>query len=298
MSEQDQCDAFVKFGQQAKSWGQQYDEASALAVHSANRFRLRIALELLRKLRPTRVLDVGCGSGEPLVAMLRAGHDAWGFDRAEDMVAEARKTLAGAALPENRVFHGDMERIEPDGRTWDAVVALGSVYYARNFEQTMSRLATLIAPGGHFIFSLRNDLFSLFSLNHYTLDFFLRVLLPTEGLRDDQQREVVDYLAARLRAEQVERRFQTVDDQKIRSRFHNPLTVKQDVLDSLGLALEGVYFYHFHALPPVFEHQHPEEFRRLSAAMERPTDWRGLVMASAFVVHARKAPPTCRPPED
>ena len=288
MSDEHRVDAFVKFGEMAGTWGSQYDEAALLTTHSANRFRLRIALELLRRAAPARVLDVGCGSGEPLVAMLRAGFDAWGFDRAEAMVVQARRTLAAAGFPEDRVFEADMERIEPDGRRWDALVALGAVYYAQDFPGTMRRLSALVAPGGHFIFSLRNDLFSLFSLNEYTQDFFMRALLPAGDLPPDRRREVETFLAERLRSGDVERRFQTVDDQKIRSRFDNPLTVRQDVLDPLGLTLEGVYFYHFHALPPVFEHKHPEEFRRLSAAMEQPTDWRGLFMASAFVVHARR----------
>lgn len=288
MNERDHMDAFVKFGEQAQSWGQQYDDASALTVHSANRFRLRIVQSLLEHTGSRRILDVGCGSGEPLVAMLRAGHDAWGFDRSGEMVAQAKRTLANAGFPEERAYQEDMERIEPDGRAWDAVVALGSVYYARDFEQTMNRVAALASPGGRVIFSLRNELFSLFSLNDHTIDFFLRMLVPVDALSADQRQQVTDYLTKRLGTEQIEHRFQTVDDQKIRSRSHNPLTVKQDVLDPIGLTLEGLYFYHFHALPPAFEHQQPESFRQLSSAMERPTDWRGMVMASAFVVDARK----------
>ena len=35
-------------------------------------------------------------------------------------------------------------------------------------------------------------------------------------------------------------------------------------------------------------HLVPEEFRALSAQMEVETDWRGLFMASSFVVHAFK----------
>ena len=66
------------------------------------------------------------------------------------------------------------------------------------------------------------------------------------------------------------------------------LTVEDEVLEPLGLKLQGIYFYHFHALPPVFEHTRPEEFRSKSWQMENPLDWRGHFLASCFIVHTVK----------
>lgn len=87
----------------------------------------------------------------------------------------------------------------------------------------------------------------------------------------------------------VEKLFQNVDEREIKSHLHNPLTIQEDLLDPSGLRLEGLYYYHFHALPPIFEHTHQAEFYELSAQREDPTDWRGVVNASCFVVHAKKA---------
>ena len=79
-------------------------------------------------------------------------------------------------------------------------------------------------------------------------------------------------------------------DRLVHTYNHNPLTVQNDLLTPHGLELKGLYFYHFHALPPVFEHTDREEFRRLSAKLEEnPADWRGLFMCSTFIVHAQKA---------
>src|SRR6516164_6142233 len=98
MNDSSQIDAFVKFGELADSWGKQYEEDGALTVHSANRFRARIVLTLLERINATRVLDVGCGSGEPLIAMLRQGYDAYGFDLAESMVTRAKENVAAAGF--------------------------------------------------------------------------------------------------------------------------------------------------------------------------------------------------------
>ena len=86
----------------------------------------------------------------------------------------------------------------------------------------------------------------------------------------------------------VEKLFENVDERAIKSHLHNPLTIESSLLAPSGLRLEGLYYYHFHALPPIFEHTHQSEFYELSAQCENPTDWRGVVMASCFVVHAKK----------
>jgi hypothetical protein len=45
-----------------------------------------------------------------------------------------------------------------------------------------------------------------------------------------------------------------------------------------------VLFYHYHCLPPLMEPAAPTLFRARSVAMEKPEDWRGHFMASAFIL--------------
>lgn len=72
----------------------------------------------------------------------------------------------------------------------------------------------------------------------------------------------------------------------ILSQFHNPLEIGK-LFTAAGLREVGRYFYHFHAVPPLYEERYPRLFRELSLALElEPTDWRGHFMASAFVVEA------------
>ena len=55
------------------------------------------------------------------------------------------------------------------------------------------------------------------------------------------------------------------------------------IFATAGFREVEVLFYHYHCLPPMFERELPELFRRQSVAMEDPRDWRGYFMASAFI---------------
>ena len=60
------------------------------------------------------------------------------------------------------------------------------------------------------------------------------------------------------------------------------------LLKKVGLKCEGLYFYHFHPLPPIFESLDQLYFRKLSWKMEDPNDWRGFLLASGYVVDCKK----------
>ncbi len=289
MDDPSKVDAFVSFGKLAETYGEQYQASGRRHRYPANQFRLRIVLDLLESLQPRRILDVGCGTGEPLIEIRKRGFHIEGFDYAEEMVEKARRNLESAGLPRNLVHHNNMEDIRGIAPgAYDCIIALGSVYYARDLDKTINNIVDLLPPGSSFIFSLRNDLFSLFSLNEYTVNFMWRHLIPAEALSKEAKLAVEKFLNDRCAEANVERKFQTVDDLNIHSVYHNPLTVENELLNPHGLTLEGRYYYHFHALPPIFEHTMPEEFRRVSMEMEDAGDWRGLFMSSAFIVHAGK----------
>jgi ubiquinone/menaquinone biosynthesis C-methylase UbiE len=63
--------------------------------------------------RPAKVLDLGCGTGRPVVEfLLRNGHSVTGVDQAEDLLSLARERL-----PEGRWLQAEMETFAPDGNT-------------------------------------------------------------------------------------------------------------------------------------------------------------------------------------
>lgn len=278
--------AAEEFGAESTTYDRNYDPTADR--YPDHVFRLNIFKDLLASLRPKRVLDAGCGSGIPLLTFLNDGYDAYGFDLSPEMVAQAKKNIRQEGHDESRVFQGDLDTFKrPTRKKFDAIVGLGTLYYTPDTTTTLRHLLDNLVPDGDLIFSLRNELFSLFSLNRYSVEYLAEHIYPTSKLSDELRQSVEDFFQLRFNDVDIPRTFKNVDERQIMSHFHNPLTVGSTLLEPLNLDLVNVYYYHFHALPPIFEHTHPDEFRKLSAGFENPTDWRGVFMASCFIVHAR-----------
>ena len=79
-----------------------------------------------------------------------------------------------------------------------------------------------------------------------------------------------------------------IDDQNVYSNVNNPLTIKEEIFEKVGLKCEGIYFYHFHALPPIYEKKFPKIFYKESLKLEKPKSWKGYFLASGFVVDCIK----------
>ena len=103
-------------------------------------------------------------------------------------------------------------------------------------------------------------------------------------------RDAVDHeLAARLRMDvpgAVARSADAGDD--ILESFDNPLTVPA-LFGGAGFDDVRVHYFHYHAGMPYLQSEDPDAFRRADVALEDDTSgWRGMFLASALVVHARK----------
>lgn len=278
--------AATEFGAESTTYDKNYDLAHDR--YPDHVFRLKIFLDLLAALKPKQLLDAGCGSGVPLINFLDADYNTYGFDLSPNMVQEAKQNVKAAGHDDSRVFQGDLDNFSPPtSEKFDAIAALGSVYYTPDTLATLGNLKSHLTNNGDLIFSLRNELFSLFSLNKYSVEYLTERIYPIRELSTELRNSVEEFLSSKFTDADIAQLFKNVDERQIMSQLHNPLTVATELLDPIGMELVDIYYYHFHALPPIFEHTHPQEFRKLSAACESPSDWRGLFMASCFVVHAR-----------
>ena len=141
-------DAYVHFGRLSKTYGGDYKEVTH-TKQPANRYRLDIVKNLVRKVGPQNIFDIGCGTGDPLIEFSWLGLDVRGFDFSKEMAIRARKNSIDVGLSSELIFQDNME--DPSharNEGYDCLVALGSVYYVRNFEKTMARLAQLLQPEG------------------------------------------------------------------------------------------------------------------------------------------------------
>jgi SAM-dependent methyltransferase len=97
-----------------------------------------------------RVLDLGCGSGEPIAAwFVRRGDRVTGVDGAAAMIAELRARVPGA-----EVIHADMRGLAL-GRRFDVILAFNSVFHLSPDDQRamFPVFAAHAAPGATLLFT-------------------------------------------------------------------------------------------------------------------------------------------------
>ncbi len=104
------------------------------------------ALDAALVIPGTRLLDAGCGAGLcALLASLR-GARVSAIDASPGLLAIARERL-----PDADVREGDLEALPYPDASFDAVVAVNSVFYAADMAAAMRELARVVRPGGRVV---------------------------------------------------------------------------------------------------------------------------------------------------
>ncbi|PZG24352.1 class I SAM-dependent methyltransferase [Micromonospora craterilacus] len=123
-------------------WQDRYERAAA----PVTAWLLRAA-----GLRPgDRVLDVGCGTGEPAISagrLVAPTGRVLGIDLAPEMVRRARMCAAGLDHP-IEFAESDVESLDLPPRSFDAVLSRWGLMFAVDRHQMLSDLRRLLVPGG------------------------------------------------------------------------------------------------------------------------------------------------------
>jgi len=102
--------------------------------------------EVLRQARAgshTRMLDVGCGGGEALLAALELGAEPVGLDASEALVTVARRRL-----PKARIEVGEMEALPFPDRQFDLVTSFNAFQFAGDLLGALTESSRVCRPGG------------------------------------------------------------------------------------------------------------------------------------------------------
>jgi hypothetical protein len=156
-------------------------------------------------------------------------------------------------------------------------------------QRALSHMRKLLNPGGLVFIEFRNELFAVYTFNKYSLEFFTQKLINVHSLPRDISTDVMNFYSKKFKAGTIAKK----KDGKIAyadtlAKFRNPLSIGNELFNPCGFSIANLHFYHYHALPPVFENRYPKIFRELSLKLEKTNDWKGYLMASAFVVEARR----------
>jgi SAM-dependent methyltransferase len=107
-----------------------------------------LAWELVQPLLPdgsARIVDVGCGIGRWARRLVGLGHFVVGIEQAPAMAAMARDLVASGRF---ELHEMPMEEAVLPERQADLVLAMGSLQYCVDPEQTLQRLGRWARPGG------------------------------------------------------------------------------------------------------------------------------------------------------
>lgn len=104
------------------------------------------ALDAAHVTAGTRLLDAGCGAGLlSLLASLR-GAQVTAIDAADSLVEVVRERV-----PSADVRQGDLESLPFGDATFDAVIAVNSIFYTADMNAAMRELARVVRPGGRVV---------------------------------------------------------------------------------------------------------------------------------------------------
>ena len=276
------------YDQEAKDYVAMYDKG--YKGYPANQIRLNFIAKRLKKNRIKKVLDAGCGSCSTIIKLLKEGFQVKGFDISKEMVKEGKEYIQRRGYDPALIFKADLENKKslPKER-FDAVVALGVFPHVLNEGKALRNMRDLLKPKGRVFIEFRNDLFAAYTLNKYSLDFFLNRALDLNSLPKTVSGEVVNFYSERFNLDKPNKRGNgRLIYTDIMAKFKNPLSIERELFKKNGFSVMKIHFYHYHALPPIFQNRYPKLFRKLSLKMEKPDDWRGYLMASAYVVEAVK----------
>ncbi len=284
----------------AAGYHQQYDREFLQDTdrkYPANYFRLQLLLNSFMTKNIKRIIEVGVGEGTPLSTLAKTGLDVWGFDISEAMVQKAKERMKKNNLDPNHIFWGDIQdpvtysHAVSEG-LYDGLIAMGVMPHVRNDDMVIQNMAAMVRPGGTVFIEFRNSLFSLFTMNRYTMDFILNDLL--RGVSSEIKDLVAKDLEPRLRMDMPSQRMtgESADApgyDAILSKFHNPFEV-MELFSRYGFVNMRLLWYHYHPAMPYLAAENPSLFRQEAIRLEHdPSNWRGFFLCSAFVVEAEKA---------
>ncbi len=105
----------------------------------------------LPRLRGHEVLEVGCGIGDLLVDMTRAGYHCQAIDRSPQMVAATRSRLARSGLDDQvDVYEGSVQALPFGDASFDSVVSTFPTEYIAE-PAALREIARVLRPGGRLI---------------------------------------------------------------------------------------------------------------------------------------------------
>jgi SAM-dependent methyltransferase len=152
MSEPEKKKIEARFDRESRQWRDLYARPDRRRFSYNNKlYRKQYVLDLLGS-GSGAVLDLGCGAGEFLQDLRRAGFSVVGADFSAEMVRLAAETGG----TECRVVRADATATPFRSGAFRALIAVGLVEYLPEDGAPLAEIARIVGPGGAVVVTLRN----------------------------------------------------------------------------------------------------------------------------------------------
>jgi ubiquinone/menaquinone biosynthesis C-methylase UbiE len=135
----------ISFSRTAGSYDQTRVIPEAVLAEAVGLIRLHCPLPPVSK-----ILDVGCGTGQFTYAFVREGGDAAGIDISPDMIKAARSKSGRGKSPEFVVM--DARRLQFADGSFDLVVSSKLFLHIRDWQKAADEILRVAKPGGYFVY--------------------------------------------------------------------------------------------------------------------------------------------------
>ena len=293
MQQQDQTKDYFRVA--AEDWHQKSkDGRSDYSALEGRRHAVLSAIDEIKDAR--RFLDVGCGSGQLVIAAAQRGLNAEGIDFASEMIelCEANRKEAGveAEFTEGSFFDVDLK-----AGSYDIISAQGFIEYFSPDDMMLifKRCFELLRPGGSLLVGSRNRLFNAVSFNAFTeveseLGILEALVNECIALHTSESQE------AAFEALRAHERMDPHPDSHpatgvpVDVRYQYSPADRTGRLRSSGFTPTTLFPIYFHGLPGAIRKARPDLHFQLANAVAEFTlrDQRLTPFCSTFVLHVTK----------
>lgn len=186
------------------------------------------------------IFDFGCGDAIMLSPFLEVGAQVKGIDISPEMIAIAKKRLTNGGYDADLAQVGDVTDLkELETFSLDALFCFNVLAYLTDIEERVfyEEAGRIIKPGGYLVVTHSNQLFDMFSLNSYTLNFF------KENLVKEEYQSHINDLFKKIDASETAKASYNVRE--------NPLCYKHK-LQKYGFSEIRQEYINLHDAPPGF----------------------------------------------
>lgn len=283
----------IYFNEVAGEWFKRaYDPDGKFLTFPTGKVRQDITINEMKRLNvKKKVIDLGCGTGQVVIELLKNGYKTVGIDNAPSMIAEARQMLLNEfpAMDGSKVFHvKDVLNLDMEER-FDVVTAMGLLEYLENDFAFFKTVKRLLNSGGYAFIECRNRLFNITSGNQCTLEEahsgdlkkLISQLDRIQKYSPTSTKEIrkisMDLFSKNVGAliNDSETKILSQDEIPIVKRYPSTLVRRQHTPEELehvfkrvGLKLKYVIYYHCHPYLPRYEKLFPAIFNRIAFLMQ------------------------------